>query len=354
MVDARSTKSTQTKVKCLVWDLDNTLWSGTLLEGDQVKLKPSCVDLIKLLDSRGILNSIASRNVAEDARKKLAEFGIDHFFLCPQIGWNEKSTSISLIAETLNIGLDTIAFVDDQIFEREEVQHEHPQVRCFDADEIDSIHSLPEFSSTYSTVESNNRRQMYIDEETRQEKEKAHDGSTESFLSTLELKVSIKTATANHLARASELTERTNQFNTTGISYSEQDLLEMMKSKDYRVYVVELQDKYGSYGTIGLSVIHTTEDIWTIKLLLMSCRVISRNIGTVFISYLLRQALKNGKRLQAEMVHNSRNRMMQLAYKFSGFSKISVKDHTHTLEHHLRSIPEYPEYVSVEDLYEYD
>src|SRR5678815_3970601 len=113
------------EVKCVVWDLDNTIWNGTLLESDVVRLKPKVADVIRELDSRGILQSIASKNNYEDAMTKLSELAIEQYFLYPEIHWNPKSESISNIQRNMNIGIDTILFIDDQPFERDEVSSSH-------------------------------------------------------------------------------------------------------------------------------------------------------------------------------------------------------------------------------------
>ena len=110
------------EIKCIVWDLDNTIWDGTLTESKNVKLKHYIKDIIGELDARGILNSIASKNNYGDAVEKLKEFGIYEYFLYPEINWNPKSSSIANIQKNLNIGIDTFMFIDDQQFELDEVK----------------------------------------------------------------------------------------------------------------------------------------------------------------------------------------------------------------------------------------
>ena len=96
------------EIKCVVWDLDNTLWEGTLLEDEEVRLKPEIEVLLDELDGRGILHSIASKNDRDLAMGKLREFNLEQYFLYPEIHWNPKSTSIARIQKNLNIGIDTI------------------------------------------------------------------------------------------------------------------------------------------------------------------------------------------------------------------------------------------------------
>ncbi len=126
------------KVKCVVWDLDNTMWEGVLVEDglDRLRLKPDVSKVIQALDQRGILLSIASKNNAEDALQAVKKFGLDQYFLCPQISWGPKSQGLKTIAQQLNIGMDSILFVDDSEFELGEVQAVCPEVRVLNADAI--------------------------------------------------------------------------------------------------------------------------------------------------------------------------------------------------------------------------
>jgi methoxymalonate biosynthesis protein len=120
-------------VKCLVWDLDNTLWQGTLAEDDQVSLTSSTRELIITLDARGILQSVASKNDHDHAWARLEEFGVAEYFVLPHIGWAAKSESVRAIADGLNFDYRTVAFVDDQPTERAEVSFHLPDVRCYPA-----------------------------------------------------------------------------------------------------------------------------------------------------------------------------------------------------------------------------
>src|SRR5262249_13401837 len=158
-------------VKCLVWDLDNTLWDGILLEDPDVTLRPEIPSILKTLDERGILHSIASRNDPKLAMDKLREFGLADYFLWPQINWNSKSDSIKEIATRLSLGLDTFAFVDDQPFELGEVAFVHSKVLCIDAANLAGIPDLKRMHPRFITDESKTRRQMYQSDVQRQEAE---------------------------------------------------------------------------------------------------------------------------------------------------------------------------------------
>jgi FkbH-like protein len=286
-------------VKCLVWDLDHTLWDGILLEDREVTLRHGVRETLETLDARGILHSIASRNDHEAAMAKLSELGLAEYFLCPQIHWGSKVGSLESIAKALNLGVDALAFVDDQPVERDEVMASLPDVTCFDAADLAQITSLPELTPRFVTEDSRKRRQMYLSEATRKRAEEAHQGSPEAFLASLGMHLIIAPAQEQDLERAEELTLRTNQLNTTGYTYSHDELAALRRSPQHTLLIASLADKYGSYGKIGLSLLELEPSAWTIKLLLVSCRVMSRGIGSVLLAHLLCSAKAHGVRLRA-------------------------------------------------------
>ncbi|HEX6289932.1 MAG TPA: HAD-IIIC family phosphatase [Herpetosiphonaceae bacterium] len=345
--EAVARKSTSSAVKCVVWDLDNTLWDGVLLEDPQVVLRPDVVEVIKTLDSRGILNSIASKNDHDLAMAKLCEFGVEEYFLYPQITWSSKSSSLEAIARAINIGIDTLAFVDDQAFEREEVAYAQPSVLCLDVADLATILDLPMMNPRFITQDSKLRRQMYLSDIARARAEQEYVGPSEGFLASLGMIFTIAPAGEGDLQRAEELTVRTNQLNTTGYTYSYEELDQLRQSPDHKLLMAGLSDTYGSYGKIGLALIACQPEVWTIKLLLMSCRVMSRGVGTIMMSHILQMAKAAGVRLQAEFVSNTRNRMMYITYKFSGFKEVEQRGEMTIFEHDLRQIQAFPPYVEV-------
>jgi FkbH-like protein len=334
-------------IKCVVWDLDNTIWKGILLEGDRLSLLTPVVEVIKTLDSRGILQSIASKNERDRAIAKLEEFCLAEYFLYPQIHWHSKVSSLQEIAKLLNIGIDTIAFIDDQLFELEEVQFSLPEVLCLNAATLDSLLDLPEMNPRFITEDSKKRRLMYISERDRKQVESEFLGTKEDFLATLNINFTISSAQEEDLQRAEELTLRTNQLNTTGYTYSYDELNQLRLSKNHKLLIASLDDRYGSYGKIGLAVIECSKKIWTIKLLLMSCRVMSRGVGTVMLNYIIELAKKNHVRLGAEFVSNNRNRMMYVAYKFAGFKERARQNELTILENELMRVQPCPTYIKL-------
>jgi FkbH-like protein len=334
-------------VKCLVWDLDHTVWEGILLEDPEVRLRPGVAEALAALDGRGILHSIASRNDHDLAMAKLRELGLDEYFLYPKVNWGTKSASIAAIAKDLNLGIDALAFVDDQPFEREEVQFTHPQVLCFDAAELPELLDRPELSPRFITEDSRLRRRMYQADIARNQAEESFAGAAEEFLATLGMVFTIAPCREEDLKRAEELTVRTHQLNTTGYTYSYEELDALRQSDRHRLLVCSLTDKYGSYGKIGLTLVEKGAQAWTVKLLLMSCRVMSKGVGTILINHLLALAKEAGVRLQAEFVSNDRNRAMLVTYKFAGFKEVDRRGEVAILENDLTRIQPPPPYVDL-------
>lgn len=334
-------------IKCVVWDLDNTLWDGVLLEGVQVALRGNVKNIIKTLDSRGILQSIASKNDYAKAMQKLEEFELHPYFLYPEINWSSKAVSVKNIAEALNIGLDTIAFIDDQPFERDEVHFSWPQVLCLDASELDAVLDMPEMNPRFMTADSGMRRQMYLSDMARNRVEAEFEGPKEAFLASLDMVLTIFSAKEDDLKRAEELTVRTNQLNTTGYTYAYDELSYFRQSDQHKLLMAKLEDKYGTYGHIGLTLVECENKVWTIKLLLMSCRVMSRGVGSVMLNHIMAMAKQQKVRLQAEFVSNDRNRMMNITYRFAGFNEVEQIGNLTILEHSLENIQSFPDYVTI-------
>lgn len=335
----------KSKVKCVVWDLDNTLWYGTLLEDKNVSVNPDALNAIREFDRRGILQSIASRNEYDHAHSKLQELNLDEYFLYPQIHWDNKSLSIKTISEKLNIGLDTLVFIDDQSFERDEVTREHSCVETYSPDDINQLLLADRLQPTFITEETAQRRLMYMGDIKRNKVEETFVGTNEEFLSSLQMEFVIHKATEDDLQRAEELTIRTNQLNTTGKTYSYEELSSMIHDSNHEILVASLKDCYGNYGKIGLALIEKNDESWRLKLFLMSCRVMSRGVGTVFINYIRSMARCNNRILYADFVKNDKNRMLYLTYKFIGFTDTSDICPDNMLVDRAIEIPRKPDYL---------
>ena len=308
-----------TIVKCLVWDLDNTLWQGTLLEDGHVVLAEELRAVIVELDRRGILQSVSSRNDHDLAWARLEALGLTEYFVLPEIGWGRKSDAVRRIAEKLNFALGTIAFIDDQPAERAEVEYHLPEVRCYPAEVALTLPGLPEFTPPFSTVDSRRRREMY-QAGFQRDAERAHfSGPDEDFLRSLELVMRIGRATEEELSRVEELTLRTSQMNATGVHYSDETLRGLLADPDHEVLVAALTDRFGPHGAVGVILIEKHPDVWHLRLLATSCRVVSFGAGSTLLAWLADQAARAGVHFLADFKPTDRNRMMEVAYRFAGF-----------------------------------
>ena len=340
---------TKKEIKCVVWDLDNTIWDGTILEDKSVRPFQHIIHCIKTLDERGILHSVASRNHYEDAMRYLKQFDLDKYFLYPQIHWGNKSQSINEIIKKINISADTVAFIDDQPFELDEVRSVHPEILCIPSKDASMILENERFIPKYVTEDTRMRRSMYMMDILRDEDEKQYTGTSEAFLQSLRMEITIAFAQADDLERLVELTERTNQLNTTGYTYSYEELSEFSNSQDYRLLVVGLKDKYGTSGKIGLALLKIGTESWMVELLIMSCRVLARGIGTILIDFILEKARREKCGVYAKFKKTQRNKMMYMTYIMAGFTLKEQAEDIMILEHHMQNIRMLPSYAAIED-----
>jgi FkbH-like protein len=307
-------------IKCLVWDLDNTIWSGTLLEMDKCRLKPGIKSILAKLDLRGIILSIASANDEDLAVKALEKKGIYHFFLYPQITWSSKVSSIQAIAKKLKIGLDSIGFIDDEPYELEQVRQILPSVSTYSAKDYLILLDRPEFKPLFRTRESSQRRKMYTQESARAEAKKQSGKSHKEFLKSCQTQVTIREATKKDLPRVQELMHRTHQLNATGKIYEEIEVKSFLTNPTFRMYVVELKDRFVDYGKVGVAICECHPERWKLFSFLLSCRVLTRGIGYFFLSWLQHQAYKCGAReIEGNYIKRERNRRMQMLFTLSGF-----------------------------------
>jgi methoxymalonate biosynthesis protein len=307
-------------VKCLVWDLDDTLWRGILAEDGDVSLPDEVRRVIVDLDERGILQSVASKNDHDHAWAALVELGVAEYFLLPRIGWGPKSDSVREIAERLNFAHRTIAFIDDQPTERAEVAFHLPEVRCYSADQAALLTGLPEFSPVRATTDSRRRRKMYQAGFRRDAVRAEFRGPDAEFLRSLDLRVDITRAGEQELSRVEELTLRTSQMNATGVYYSDATLRGLLADPDHEVLVVTMADRFGPYGAVGILLVQAHDSVWHLKLLATSCRVVSLGAGATVLDWLVDQAAAAGVHLVADFRRTDRNRMMEVAYRFAGFT----------------------------------
>lgn len=312
--------TTQPKaIKCVVWDLDNTLWDGTLIEGDQVSLRPGMKSLFEHMDERGILLSVASKNDQSLALAKLEDLGVASYFLYPQINWGPKSEGLKKIAEQLNIGIDTFAFVDDNLFELDQVSRALPDVVCINASDASSLFSDPRFQGSASS-EARRRRQFYQQAMSRDQARIGFGDDYVAFLASSEIVLQIAPYSANEIERVSELVQRTNQLNFSGHKYTREQLVETVANPILDKYVLKCSDKYGSYGTVGFGIVEQDSRVIRIRDFMLSCRVQGKFIEQAFFHHIGQHHNPQGATaLWVNFRETSRNRPAQQVLELLGF-----------------------------------
>jgi FkbH-like protein len=299
--------SSRPKVKCVVWDLDYTIWKGTIVEDgiDGIELYPEVREIIAELDRRGILQSIASKNDREQAHAVLKRFDLIDYFLYPQIHWYPKSQSVAEIGRLLNLNTDTFVFVDDQAFEREEVRSANESVRVVDINGLKDLLRQPDFDVPV-TDESARRRILYKEEEQRQLAFNNIDGNFINFLRMCDLTLSVADLSVHTFGRAFELVERTNQLNYRGRRLSKRELQDILDRGDSRRgLVLKCQDRFGNYGIIGFAVVDLSN--WTMVDFFMSCRVQRKKVEHALVSFLDSLAARRGARIRIMYKPSKRN-----------------------------------------------
>jgi FkbH-like protein len=294
------------KVKCVVWDLDNTLWRGTLIEDgfEKLTLNADAVRAIKELDERGILHSVVSKNNPDDALDALKRFGLSEYFLAPQIGWGPKSVGVIEIARRLNINKNTFLFVDDQAFERAEVSSAHPDVRVLDDSRIGGLTAMPELDIPV-TEEARNRRQMYKVEEMRESAFHQGDKSFLDFLKSCEITLTISALSEANITRVFELSQRTNQLNYAGRAMTRQDVEELLNgfATGKEGLVFSCADKFGDYGVVGFAIVDVER--FHVENFFMSCRVQHKKVDHAFFAWLIERAIARGHDVVSTVFHFS-------------------------------------------------
>lgn len=312
--------------KCVVWDLDNTVWRGTLAEDgvEGLVLNDEAVAAIKELDARGILNSIASKNDEGPALQALAQFGLREYFLFPQVGWGPKSDSVRAIAGLLDIGADTFIFIDDQAFERGEVSAALPEVRTLTDADIPNLLQRAEFDVP-ATAESAKRRLMYQDEERRHAAFSSTGTDYMAFLRSCGIVLEISRPSQKDAERLFELSQRTNQLNFSASRLTRAEVDDLATAvHPLEGYVLRCFDAFGDYGIVGLVLVDRSAA--AIEAFYMSCRVQRKRVEQAFFEFLRERLTGSGDMaLRARFKRSAKNgaslRMLEdLGFRAAGDS----------------------------------
>lgn len=307
--------------KLVIFDLDNTVWDGILLEGE-VALRRDVAELFRTLDERGILISVASKNARSDAMAKLAALGLDEFLLHAQIGWLPKSQGVAEIVRALNIGMDSAIFVDDNPFERSEVAEAHPEVEVLPDSAIPTLADHPRLQGSV-TPESRARRAMYKQAIEREQAEQSFGSDYVEFLRTCGIHVTIREDRPKDFDRIAELVQRTNQLNFSGRKYGRNEIEAILRDPARDRHVIIVADKFGSYGTVGFCLSSLVDGTGGTELVIedfmLSCRVQGKFIEQALIAELIRRAGRPATQVRVAFHKTDRNRAAQMVLEEMGF-----------------------------------
>ena len=298
--------------KVVVWDLDETLWTGTLVEDgpEGVTPRPEAVAALRALDARGVLQSVASKNDPAEAGVALDRFGLRDLFLHPQVGWGPKSGAVAAIARSLDLGLDSFVFIDDQPFERAEVAAAHPAVRTLPHTAVGTLLQRP-FLDLPVTAESGGRRALYQAEAARKtaagSAADSDGGAYLAFLRASGIELRIAPLTPADVERVYELSQRTNQLNFTGAKYTREQAAALAQPLPGRLCLtLRCADRFGAYGLIGFAVLDLQAGF--IDDFFMSCRVQRKRVEQAAFEHMLTTFAEHGHgTARARFVQTERN-----------------------------------------------
>ncbi len=304
--------------KCVVFDLDNTLWDGVLVEGE-ISLKSSVPALFKSLDQRGILITVASKNNQEQALEQLTELGLVEYLIYPVINWNQKSENIKWLADKISIGTDTLIFVDDSPFEREEVSQSVAGIEVLPETALDTLLEHPRLQGSL-TAESGNRRAMYQQQVQRSEAAVEFGEDYLAFLKACNIVVTIGAVADEQRERVGELLQRTNQLNFSGTKYTREAVDELLQEPGTDKHVIHCIDKYGDYGLVGFSITKAEQGNIKVQDFMLSCRVQGKLIEKAFFNYLVDKYTNGTATLDVNFVATKRNGLAKSVLQDIGFT----------------------------------
>ncbi len=330
--------------KCLILDLDNTLWGGILGEDGVEGIKignnypGNCYadfqNFILEMKNNGVILAVCSKNNLADVKEafsKRVELNLKlNDFATYRINWNDKPQNIIDIAKELNIGIDSMVFVDDNPVERELAKKTLPGL------------SVPEFEKTpyklmkfakkiyhdyfafYKlTDEDKNKSQQYV-QISQRKNSKLLFTSKEDFIQSLNIVVTIYEANKINIPRIAQMTQKTNQFNLTTKRYNEAELYGLMQ-KNHKIWCASVKDKFGDSGITVVTIVKIEKSTAVFDSFLLSCRVLGLGIEKVFLNYLINRLFDMDiKTIKAVYIPTSKNKQVANFYEDNDFLLLSV------------------------------
>ncbi|MCG5247840.1 HAD-IIIC family phosphatase [Methylorubrum extorquens] len=326
--------------KVLALDCDNTLWGGVIGEDliDGIKLSPfeypgnifwrTQLEFLGL-EQNGVVLCLCTKNNPADVEEVLEKHPDmpirSRNLTVKKVNWDDKSTNLRAIATELNVGLDSLVFLDDSAFELEGVQSQVPEVRTFQVPKalsdyprvVQEIKTL--FLAGGISAESAAKTQQYK-QKAAAESARAQFATQEEYVASLQLQVELARDAVANVARISELTQKSNQFNLTTRRYTQAEVQAVIASEDQAVYSLTVSDKFGSAGLTGVGVVRFGGETAEVEAFLMSCRVIGRGVEFAIWSHIARDAARRGcTHVRGRFIRSAKNKLVEDFYDRLGF-----------------------------------
>ena len=333
---ARKIRSYKSRVyKVFALDCDNTLWKGIVGELGcmQVGINEHFEYLQEFLIEKyneGFLLVLCSKNNEADVwevfdKNPQMKLKRNHI-AAHRINWIDKPLNIEAIAKELNVGLDSFIFIDDSQFEVEQMSIARPGVLSLclpeEGDELRSfVDHTWEFDVFKTTREDVQRNQMYQLEKSRKEEETKH-GSLEDFMKSLEIKVDVRNLEPTDLDRSVQLSLRTNQFNMNGIRRTAEDITSRIKQPSTLNWIVEVSDRFGDYGIVGLVLGSKQGNDLELETFLLSCRVLGRGVEELILKAIQTYCHTNNlQQINAQYLATPKNKPFEVFLNKAGWQK---------------------------------
>ncbi len=323
--------------KAIIFDCDNTLWKGILGEDgfDGIKIYKEIHLLAIELSKNGVIVGLCSKNNMEDVEHVINmhpdSLLKNEHIVVKTINWQDKASNLKNIASILNIGLDSIVFVDDSEFEVNLINEKIPQIATIlvPKNYYDYIYTIRQaFSFFYNlsaTEEDSKKIEMYKQDACRASEQLLHT-NIDDYLRSLGLNIVVHKNNIELAARISQLTQKTNQFNLTTKRCTEAEILKFIES-GHLVLAGSVSDRFGNSGLTCVAIVEIRENIATVDTFLMSCRVLGRNIEYKFFDELVNILSERGvDTLIAKYVKTLKNQQVSDLYDRLGFSKMDERD----------------------------
>lgn len=324
----------QKKIKCIVVDLDNTMWNGVFRENTHSfrAIHRLRREILVKMHANGIILCVCSKNDENDLEELKKILKLDKIIYKYYVNWDQKSKNILKISNELNIGLNSIAFFDDNSFERDEVKTNLKEVNVYKETDIEEILYLPEFNDYNISKEGKIRAITYENNKNRDIDESNNIikfNKYEDYLKTLNFEISFKIINKGdktHNDRIIELIQRTNQQNVTLNRFNLQQINNMIDNDDYKFNLVELKDKFGDYGTIGIIIINTNN----ILEFAISCRALGKQVEESIFTYINNYCINIYNNININCIKTEKN--ASFFQKFIDFGFKHINGNTYSLK----------------------